>query len=214
MPELSSSDTASPEPADLTTRRHLQTRTDLAAAAIDLFLANGFDETTMADIAAEAGISRRTAYRHFPSKDDLVYEYPRRWLERFDAIVSAAESTESPRAVIERGLRAVAQMIDDDTPKVLRSYSVVLATPSLRGRHAKSDELWMARCAAIVAPAYPETADGHLQIAVLVSALVGATNALIGTWAAQQPDADIVAMVERVFAQIAPLWPVASAGTN
>ena len=65
---------------NLTERRHEQTRTEIADAAVRLFLERGFTETTMDDVAAAAGVSRRTAYRHFPSKDDLVFEQPRRWL--------------------------------------------------------------------------------------------------------------------------------------
>ena len=199
-----------PPPPDLTARRHLATRTDLARVAIELFIERGFDHTTMADIAEATGISRRTAYRHFPSKDELVYEYPRRWLGRFDEITAEASADDSPREICERGLRAVAEMIEADKEAVLRAYSVVLATPALRGRHTTSDELWMARCAVIVAPSFPDTPEGHLQIAVLVSALVGATNALIGTWSMQQPEADIAAMLEAVLDQIAPLWPTTS----
>ena len=78
---------------NLTERRHEQTRTEIADAAVRLFLERGFTETTMDDVAAAAGVSRRTAYRHFPSKDDLVFEQPRRWLGAFDREVA----TRGPR---------------------------------------------------------------------------------------------------------------------
>jgi AcrR family transcriptional regulator len=40
--------------------------------AQDLFVAQGYDETTIDDIAAAAGLSRRTLFRYFASKEDLV----------------------------------------------------------------------------------------------------------------------------------------------
>ena len=41
-------------------------------AAIDLFTKQGFDETTVDDIAEAAGVSRRSFFRYFASKDDLM----------------------------------------------------------------------------------------------------------------------------------------------
>src|ERR1035437_7935525 len=41
-------------------------------AAIDLFAKKGFDETTIDDIAEAAGISRRSVFRYFPSKNDMM----------------------------------------------------------------------------------------------------------------------------------------------
>jgi TetR/AcrR family transcriptional regulator, regulator of mycofactocin system len=45
----------------------------LAEIALDLFVANGFDETTVDDVAAAAGIARRTFFAYYPSKNDLVW---------------------------------------------------------------------------------------------------------------------------------------------
>jgi len=67
----------------LTERRQLQTRSDIANAAVALFAKQGFDSTTMAEVAEAADVSRRTVYRYFPTKDDLVFEHPHRWLQQF-----------------------------------------------------------------------------------------------------------------------------------
>lgn len=53
--------------------RKLATRTSLAEAAIDLFATRGFDETRVEDIAAAAGVSARTFFLHFPSKEDAAF---------------------------------------------------------------------------------------------------------------------------------------------
>ena len=47
------------------------THGELSHVALALFLERGFDHTTVDDIAAAAGISRRTLFRYFPSKNDL-----------------------------------------------------------------------------------------------------------------------------------------------
>src|SRR5687767_2933893 len=59
-----------PVPIRERTRRLAQT--ELTAVAQDLFAAQGYDNTTVDQIAAAAGMSKRTFFRYFPSKDDLV----------------------------------------------------------------------------------------------------------------------------------------------
>jgi hypothetical protein len=54
-------------------RRPSTTRAQIARVALGLFERNGFDETTVEDIAAAVGISRRTLFRYFESKRDIVW---------------------------------------------------------------------------------------------------------------------------------------------
>lgn len=54
-------------------RKKKRTREDLMEQAARLFAANGFDETTTEDIAEAADLSQRTFFRHFPSKEAVLY---------------------------------------------------------------------------------------------------------------------------------------------
>ena len=53
-------------------RRRVTSREELEQAAFTLFAARGFDATTVDEIAAAAGIGRRTFFRYFPSKESLL----------------------------------------------------------------------------------------------------------------------------------------------
>jgi AcrR family transcriptional regulator len=191
----------------LTERRHQQTRTVIADAAVKLFLEQGFAETTMDDVAVAAGVSRRTAYRHFPSKDDLVFEQPRRWLIHFNAEIAAREAGETLRQLCRRGLLSVAQLIEDNAESVLSAYSVFVATPSLRGRNGRIQDEWFARYMELFTPARRVAPARLLQIATVAGALVGTTTMLPAVWAAGQPGADMVAMTRAVLDQLDPVWP-------
>ena len=58
-------------------RQH--SRAAMIQAATQLFLGQGFDASTMDQVAESAGVSRRTLFRYFPSKVDLVFpEHDRR----------------------------------------------------------------------------------------------------------------------------------------
>src|ERR1700751_2429148 len=52
-------------------RRRVTSRAELEHVAFELFEANGFEQTTVEDIASAAGIGRRTFFRYFPSKNDI-----------------------------------------------------------------------------------------------------------------------------------------------
>jgi AcrR family transcriptional regulator len=191
----------------LTERRHQQTRTAIADAAVILFLERGFSETTMEDVAVAAGVSRRTAYRHFPSKDDLVFEQPRRWLEHFNAEVAVRRPDETWRELCRRGLVAVAELIQENADSVRTAYAVYAATPSLRGRNGRVQDEWYERYIELLTPSRRLSSGRSLQIATIAAALVGATTMLVPVWISAQPGADMVAMTIAVLDQLDPIWP-------
>ena len=188
-------------------RRHQQTRTTIADAAVALFIGRGYVETTMDDIADAAGVSRRTAYRHFPSKDDLVFEQPRRWLHHFNATIAERQRGETLRPLCRRGLLAVAELIQINAASVLPAYSVFAATPSLRGSNGRIQDEWFERYLELLTPTRRGSPARALQIATVAGALVGTTTMLVAVWAATQPDADIVAMTAAALDQLDPIWP-------
>jgi AcrR family transcriptional regulator len=191
----------------LTERRHEQTRSTIADAAVALFIERGYADTTMEDVAVAAGVSRRTAYRYFPNKEDLVFEQPRRWLDHFNAEVADRRANETMRQLCRRGLLAVAKLIQSNANSVLSAYSVFLATPSLRGRNGRIEDEWYARYIDVLTPAGGVGPGRALQIATVAGALVGTTTMLVAMWARNQPGADIVTMTRAVLDQLDPIWP-------
>jgi AcrR family transcriptional regulator len=192
---------------NLVARRHQQTRAAIAEAAVALFTERGFADTTMEEVAEAAGVSRRTAYRHFPSKDDLVFEHPRRWLEHFNAEVARPQPGETLRDQCRRGVVAVGELIQAHAAAVVAAYSVMLASPTLRGRNGRAEEEWYDRYIELLTPAEPVDAERSLQVAVVAGALVGTTKTLVGVWAAAQPNAHMGDMVRAALDQLDPVWP-------
>jgi AcrR family transcriptional regulator len=60
-------------PTGLRERKKRETRESIARAALELFVQRGYDETTLADIAAAAGVSTRTIFAYFPGKEDILF---------------------------------------------------------------------------------------------------------------------------------------------
>jgi len=61
-------------PTDLRTRKRQATRQAILAAATRLFIARGFDEVTVDEIARAADVGRMTVFNHFPRKEDLFFD--------------------------------------------------------------------------------------------------------------------------------------------
>src|SRR5213593_3937397 len=57
----------------LRARKKRETRDALTRAALELFVERGYDETTLAEIAEAAGVSTRTIFAYFPSKEDILF---------------------------------------------------------------------------------------------------------------------------------------------
>lgn len=193
--------------SELVNKRHRETRAAIAEAAVTLFTERGFDAVTMDDIGRAAGVSRRTAYRHFPSKDELVFEHPRSWVRLFDAESASAavgngDATESPKQVLLRCLFAVAARVDETASDVLAAYNVYLVNPALRGSHASIDDEWFARFSALLAEAIPEGPNRTDDIAVGAGMLVGASNGLLLAWAPQYPEKSMLALAKRVLPRV------------
>src|SRR5689334_6361881 len=72
--------------------KKLRTRREIADRAMQLFAQRGFDRVTVAEVAGAAGVSEKTVYNYFPSKEDLFFdEVPAREAGLVDAIRSRSE---------------------------------------------------------------------------------------------------------------------------
>lgn len=202
--DVSMSDSASTPPS-LADRRRLQMMDDLAEAAIRLFTEVGFEETSMEDIADAVGVSRRTIYRHFPTKADLVFEHPRRWLEHFETVLASPIDGETARQRIERAIVEIGEQIAHDPEPVLQAFAVRNANPILGATHASSDQRWGELVFASLFAEHGEAA--MFSCMICAGAFVGATNALILSWSLAYPDGDFEQMTRSALAQVDGLWP-------
>jgi AcrR family transcriptional regulator len=138
-PTESTESTGTTASTGLRDRKKARTREAIADAAISLFLARGFDQVSVADVAAAAEVSKPTLFRYFTAKEDLVLhriadhdgEAARVVLERRPGV--------SPPTALHRHFRVGLDRRDpvtglNDQPEVLAFHRLVFGTPSLAGR--------------------------------------------------------------------------------
>jgi AcrR family transcriptional regulator len=127
------------EPTGLRARKKARTRDAIADAAISLFLAHGFDQVAINDIAATAEVSKPTLFRYFASKEDLVLHRFADHKGEAARVVAGRPAGVAPVTALHRHFRAGLDRHDpvtglNDHPEVLAFHRLVFTTPSLAGR--------------------------------------------------------------------------------
>ncbi len=106
----------------------------LMAAAIELFDEQGYEATTVAEIAERAGLTKRTFFRHFADKREVLFngsqELQRLWVEG----MNAAPADASALAVVTDGLDPVAEMFAERHAFARKRAQIVVANPELQER--------------------------------------------------------------------------------
>ncbi|MGW0083078.1 TetR family transcriptional regulator [Streptomyces sp. NPDC003393] len=120
-------------------RKKQRTRAAISDAAIHLFLEQGFDETSVAQVAEAAEVSRRTLFAYFPSKEDLVVHRLADHETESARVVRARPTGTAPLAALRAhfldGLRDRDPITGlNDHPQVRRVHRMILAAPSLVAR--------------------------------------------------------------------------------
>lgn len=185
----------------------VQTRAELSSAAIELFATQGFVETTMETVADAAGVSRRTAYRHFANKEDLVFEVTSRWMDVLNDTIASRADGESTHDLCRRAVLSVAEHIEGERDAVLKGFGVVASTPALQSRYARENRSWLERYRElIVADIAGHDEQSLLHASVVAGAIVGGTDGALSVWA-MFTASSLVAMTAAVLDRVEPLWP-------
>lgn len=106
----------------------------LTEAAITLFGKRGYEETTVAEIAEAAGLTKRTFFRYFGDKREVLFkgsiELRGRWIEA----LTAAPPDASPMAAVNAGLDEVAQLFAERHPLARLRSQIITSNPELQER--------------------------------------------------------------------------------
>src|SRR6478672_5617634 len=111
------------------------TRERLFAAAVELFAAHGYEQTTAADIARSVGLTERTFFRHFADKREVLFAGQDEFLATFLHGIAAAPPASGPMEMVAAALRGAAALFPDERRAEVRlRQSVIDANPALGER--------------------------------------------------------------------------------
>jgi AcrR family transcriptional regulator len=183
-------------------------RDRLAAAAFRMFADRGFDATTVEEIADAAGVSRRTFFRHFPTKEDVIFPDHER-LRRTVAEQLESRTNEAPLVAACNSVRLVlADYVRQPEVSLLR-FALTRKVAALREREVTSVHAYQRLFATYLRS---RIVDGdELQIELMAAAVVAGHNATLRRWLRSGGRLDALAELDRAFAVIQQLFAVMGA---
>lgn len=158
-------------------RRPATDHAAIESAAFSLFDQRGFDETTMDDIADAVGVSRRTLFRYFPSKNDIPWGQFDESLHQFGDQLDAASPDTPIWEAVHRGVIAFNNFDETSIPQHRLRMKLILGTPTLQAHSALRYAAWRQVITDYVANRTGGNPDdvlprlaGHISLALAISA--------------------------------------------
>ncbi|MGI5122428.1 TetR family transcriptional regulator [Marinactinospora thermotolerans] len=183
-------------------------RSKIAQAAEELFAVKGFDATTVDDIAESVGMSQRTFFRYFASKEDAALDSFERQSDDFLARLAGRPSEEAPWDSLRRVFDVVVEQCADagHRERVAAVHRFIEASPTLLAAYLqKMDCLQQRLLEALVARS---SANGRTADEPVLRAVVGAAFACLQAALARTADSlegeDIATCLDRVMAALRP----------
>ncbi|MEV5411123.1 TetR family transcriptional regulator [Thermopolyspora sp. NPDC052614] len=153
----------------------------LAEAAVALFDENGYDATTVDDIAARAGVSRSTFFRYYRSKEDAIFPDHDALLAQVDARLRASTAGTAIVAITD-AVRLVLAHYVDDAEVSLRRYQLVHKVPALRDREIASVARYQRLFREFVGEWLAGSPDADLRAELMAASVVAAHNQVLRGW--------------------------------
>ncbi|MEU3695053.1 TetR family transcriptional regulator [Streptomyces griseoviridis] len=157
-------------------------REALVAAAFRLFLERGYEETTVDDIVALAGVGRRSFFRYFPSKEDVVFPDHERCLADMTAFLAASPADVEPVRRVCDAARLVLRMYAENPSFSVQRYRLTKRVPGLRAYELSVVWRYERALAAYLRDRFAGRPDGTLRADVIAAAVVAAHNNALRAW--------------------------------
>lgn len=185
----------------------------LATAAFQLFLERGFEQTTVDDIVARAGVGRRSFFRYFPSKEDAVFPDHESCLADMTAFLDAADGDDPVGAVCDAA-RIVLRMYATNPEFSVQRYRLTQEVPGLRTYELSVVRRYERTMAGYLRGRYAEAEDGSLRAEVIAAAVVAAHNNALRSWlrSGGDGDGDAEAAVDHALELVRNGWGSAPPG--
>ncbi len=186
-------------PTALREQKKLAVRAAIVEAALDLFADQGFDDTTVAEVAARAGVSPATVARYFPAKESLLFaERDQRIPMLRQAIVDRPDG-EAPLDAVRAALRAQPWVAGDSDTRLLRSRLAILRSTVLRGQATLLLAGWRGAISDALETRGVQAGEAGI-VAVVVAALLDDAS---DRWALGGGTADLIELIDDAFAALA-----------
>jgi TetR/AcrR family transcriptional regulator, regulator of mycofactocin system len=181
-------------------RRRVTSQAELERVAFELFAAHGFEQTTVEDIAAAAGIGRRTFFRYFPSKNDVPWGMFELELERMRSRLKACPRDVQLMDAIRVALVDFNRVEPGQIPLHRRRMELILRVPALLAHSTLRFAAWRDVVAEFAAERSGQRSDA-LGPQTIGHAVLGVAVAAYEHWLDDE-DADLGTLLDTAMRQL------------
>lgn len=169
--------------------------------ALRLFAEKGFDQTTLDDIATSVRVSRRTLFRYYASKNDIVWGEFSEHLAGLRAQLAAAPADEPLMDVLRRAVVAFNDYGEQELPELRIRMTLITTVPTLQGHSMLRYRDWCDVIAEFVAGRLGCDTHDHVP-QVVANAALGTAMATYQHWITH-PEVDLLEEMDQAFRLLA-----------
>jgi AcrR family transcriptional regulator len=191
-------------------------RDRLTAAAFALFDERGYERTTVDDITERAGLGRTTFFRHYRSKEDVIFPDHDRLLEQIGERLRASSHSTAPAAISDAVQLALLHYLEEGD-LARRRYAITSTVPALRDREiasvARYQRLFREFIAGWMVGAAEMATISPLRAEIMAAAVVAAHNYVLRRWLRGE-SGDPVRELSEAMQQVIDLFTAAASPSD
>jgi AcrR family transcriptional regulator len=174
-------------------------RNELAEAALRLFTERGFAETTAREIASAVGVSERTFFRYFGSKEDVVLGVLDEIGNELASRLAARPADEAPFIALRRSFDLMTETLTQDPERSRAMLHLTHQVPSLRARQVEKQDLWTTRLADELAKRMGVDASDDLRPRLYAATSLSALDVAVNYWDATAGAQPLGELLDQAF---------------
>jgi AcrR family transcriptional regulator len=200
MKRKEAADAVQPEVKDgLREKRKRQLRRELSEQGLKLFTQKGFEETTIDEIVDPLAVSKRTFFRYFATKEDLVFAWYEELTGELVRALEARPKAEAPFESVCETLLSLLHYYDENPKWALTMTRLAKATPALVGKSFEKRSIWERELAKVLGKRLPNAPTRELTARVTVAAALAAFTCGMDEWTDSRGKADVRTCLNRAF---------------
>jgi AcrR family transcriptional regulator len=173
-------------------RKKRRTRESLLRAALELFTSQGYEQTTIDEIAEAVDVSQRTFFRYFAGKEDVAFAVQKMTEAAFVAAVRARPPHEAPMKALRQafleGWDTIRETVESVVPVelYLRMYRTIESTPALLAAHLRRSAVTEETIARVLAEREGVDVDTDPRPRLTVAVFGGVVRVTERQWCASE----------------------------
>ncbi|SCE06671.1 transcriptional regulator, TetR family [Streptomyces sp. BpilaLS-43] len=178
----------------------------LVSAAFELFTEHGYDSTTIDDIVRRAGVGRRSFFRYFPTKEEVVFPDHERALADMVRYLDEGDQEPDPVGRACGAARMVMRMYAENSEFSVKRYALTRKVAALKTHETSVVRRYERALAAYLKRQFALLPDGDMRAYTIAASVVAAHNFGLRAWLRSGARGDAAAAVDQALNLVHRTW--------